>query len=126
MTIGGENDFDEFYFGVDVAYADLDKIEALVDKVADFTNFFVIGSTGVSHNQTALNQTIQYLTNKNLSYSVYAERADILFQFNFEMSYLTLFRVYFFNFADFLVFSKHIFIQKLCFSYLFISSTPMI
>ena len=86
LTIGGENEFEEFYFGVDVAYADLDKIETLIDQVSNYTNFFVIGSTGVSHNQTALNQTIQYLTNQNLSYSVYAERADKLFSINESVS----------------------------------------
>jgi len=55
LNIGRENEFEEFYFGVDAAYADLDKIETLVDQVTNYTNFFVIGSTGVSHNQEHLN-----------------------------------------------------------------------
>ena len=78
LTIGEENEFNEFYFGVDVAYADLDKIETLVNQIANYTNFFVIGSTGVSHNQTALNQTITNLVNHNLSYAVFTGSATRL------------------------------------------------
>jgi hypothetical protein len=86
LTIGGENEFNEFYVGVDVAYADLDKIESLVDHVANYTNFFVIGSTGVTYNQNALNKTIKHLTSQGLSYSVFAARADRLFSINKSVS----------------------------------------
>ena len=82
LSIGGENEFDEFYFGVDVAYADLDKIEALVDKVSDYTNFFVIGSTGITYNQNNLNHTISYLLESNLDYAVFAASAGRLFSIN--------------------------------------------
>ena len=82
LTIGGENEFDEFYFGVDVAYADLDKINALVDQVANYTNFFVIGSTGVTYNQNKLNQTISYLAGKELDYAVYTGSARRLYSIN--------------------------------------------
>ena len=78
IAVSLENEFDEFYFGVDVAYADLDKIEALVDQLANYTNFFVIGSTGISHNQENLNQTIAYLLNHDLSYSVFTASATSL------------------------------------------------
>ena len=78
LTIGSENEFEEFYFGVDVAYADIDKIETLVDQVANYTNFFVIGSTGVSHNQEHLNQTIVNLESHNLSYAVFTGSATRL------------------------------------------------
>ena len=78
IAVSRENEFDEFYFGVDVAYADLDKIETLLDQVANYTNFFVIGSTGVSHNQTALTQTIANLVNHNLSYAVFTGSATRL------------------------------------------------
>ena len=75
IVVSRENEFEEFYFGVDVAYAELDKIEALVDQVTNYTNFFVIGSTGISHNQENLNQTIAYLVNHDLSYSVFTANA---------------------------------------------------
>jgi hypothetical protein len=78
FVVSFENEFDEFYFGVDVAYADVNKIKDLLDKVSDFTNFFVIGSTGVSHNQVRLNQTISYLESHGLDYSVYTGNAGRL------------------------------------------------
>ena len=71
IAVSLENEFDEFYFGVDVAYADVDKIKNLVDKVSDFSNFFVIGSTGITHDQSQLDQTIEYLINQDLDYSVF-------------------------------------------------------
>ena len=86
LIIGGDNEFDEFYVGVDVAYADVDKIKSLVDQIANYTNFFVIGSTGVTYNPNTLNQTIQYLTNQGLSYSVFAARASRLFSINKSVS----------------------------------------
>jgi hypothetical protein len=86
LVIGRENKFEEFFVGVDVAYADLDKIKNLVDQIANYTNLFVIGSTGVTYNQTKLNDTIQYLTNHDLSYSVFAARADRLFSINESVS----------------------------------------
>ena len=61
-----ENKFTEFYVGVDVAYDDLDKIENLVDQVADYTNIVIIGSTGITYNQYNLNQTILYLKSLDL------------------------------------------------------------
>ena len=82
LTIGNENEFEEFYVGVDVAYADIDKIETLVDQVANYTNFFVIGSTGVTYNQGRLNQTIAYLVDQGLDYSVFTANARRLFSIN--------------------------------------------
>jgi hypothetical protein len=78
LAVSLENALDEFYFGVDVAYADVDKIKDLVDKVSDFTNFFIIGSTGISHNQAKLNQTISYLVSQGLHYSVFTGNAGRL------------------------------------------------
>ena len=75
FVVSFENEFDEFYFGVDVAYADVDKIKNLVYQVSDFTNFFVVGSTGISHNQSKLNQTISYLVSHGLDYSIFTGNA---------------------------------------------------
>ena len=73
-----ENKFDEFHFGVDVAYADVDQIKNLVDQISDYTDFFVIDSTGISHNQSKLNQTISYLIGQGLNYSVFTGNAGRL------------------------------------------------
>jgi hypothetical protein len=78
FVVSFENEFDEFYFGVDIAYADLDNFKNLVDQVSDYTNMVIIGSTGISYNQEKLNQTIQYLAEKDLSYVVFAARTTNL------------------------------------------------
>ena len=44
----------DFYVGISVAYADLPAIKTLIDKVSSYTNFYVIGSTGISENETKL------------------------------------------------------------------------
>ncbi|MCK5628414.1 hypothetical protein KAI12_03020, partial [Candidatus Bathyarchaeota archaeon] len=51
----------EFFVGIDVAYDNLDEIKELIDEVSPYTNLFVIGSTGISYNETKLNETCQYL-----------------------------------------------------------------
>ncbi len=63
----------DFYFGVDVAYADMPAIKTLIDKVSSYTNIFVIGSTGITYNQARLNETCQYLYDKDLSFIIYTE-----------------------------------------------------
>ncbi len=78
LAVSLENEFDEFYFGVDVAYEDLDKIKNLVDQLSEFSNLVVIGTTGITYNQGKLNQTVQYLASKDLSYVVFAARATRL------------------------------------------------
>jgi hypothetical protein len=82
FTIGRENEFAEFYVGVDVAYDDLDKIKDLVDQVADYTNMVIIGSTGITYDQHKLNETILYLVNQDLSYAVFAAGATRLVPIN--------------------------------------------
>ena len=42
----------EFFVGIDVAYDDLDEIKGLIDEVSPYTNFFVIGCTGISYNKS--------------------------------------------------------------------------
>jgi hypothetical protein len=82
FNIKYENEFEEFYVGVDVAYDDLDKITNLVDQIADYTNILIIGSTGITYDQYKLNQTILYLKDKDLSYVVFAAGANRLVSIN--------------------------------------------
>ena len=82
FNINHENKFSEFYFGVDVAYDDLGKIKNLVDQVAGYTNMIIIGSTGITYNQSKLNQTILYIENQHLSYAVFAAAAARLVSIN--------------------------------------------
>ena len=81
-NIGYVNEFSEFYVGVDVAYADLEKIKTIVDQVAGYTNIVIIGSSGITYDQHALNQTILYLENYDLFYAVFATTAIRLLHIN--------------------------------------------
>ncbi len=61
----------EFYVGVEYAYADdAAQLKALVDKVASYTNLFVIGSLGISFNRSALDESCDYITQSGLSFIV--------------------------------------------------------
>ena len=51
----------EFFFGLDVAYEDIEKIKVLANEVRSYTNLFIIGCTGITHNTTKLDELCQYL-----------------------------------------------------------------
>ena len=60
-----------FYVGVEYAYADdTAQLKALVDKVAGYTNLFVIGSIAISFNRTALDESCDYITQSGLNFIV--------------------------------------------------------
>ncbi|HSV49098.1 MAG TPA: hypothetical protein VLH35_02190 [Candidatus Acidoferrales bacterium] len=60
-----------FYFRVEYAYADdTSQLKTLVDKVAPYTNVFVIGSLAISFNRTALDESCDYITQSGLSFIV--------------------------------------------------------
>ena len=60
-----------FYVGVEYAYAnDTAPLKALVDKVKDYTNLFVIGSPAISFNRTALDESCDYITQSDLNFIV--------------------------------------------------------
>jgi hypothetical protein len=58
----------EFYVGVEVAYtnANTDDVREMVDKVRDYTNLFVIGSVELTYNETALDESCDYIYNAGL------------------------------------------------------------
>lgn len=61
----------EFYVGVEYAYGDQAVgVEALVDKVRNYTNLFVIGSVAVTFNRTALDESCDYIFNSGLNFIV--------------------------------------------------------
>jgi hypothetical protein len=60
-----------FYLGVEFAYADdAASLKSLVDKVANYTNLFVIGSLGISFNRTALDESCDYIYDSGLHFIV--------------------------------------------------------
>src|SRR3989337_3855140 len=63
----------DVFIGVDVAYDSLEEIKTLVDAVSPYTNFFVIGSKGVTYNETKLDDLSQYIYSKGLSFIIYTD-----------------------------------------------------
>jgi hypothetical protein len=61
-----------FYVGVEYAYGknqttefQISQIEALVNKVKDYTNLFVLGEVSLTFNQTALHEVCDYVYNNS-------------------------------------------------------------
>ena len=63
----------DIYVGVDVAYADSAAIKRVIDKVSPYTNLFVIGSTGISHDPIKVEEMCQYLTAKDMQFIIYTD-----------------------------------------------------
>jgi hypothetical protein len=63
----------DLFLGVDVAYEDLVETKKLIDEVGSYTNLFVIGCTGITYNNTKLNEICEYLYDKGLYFIVYRE-----------------------------------------------------
>lgn len=61
----------EIFIGVDVAYDDINEIKKLIDEINPYTNLFVIGSTGISYNETRLNEVCQYLYDHDMYFIIY-------------------------------------------------------
>ncbi len=63
----------DVFVGIDAAYGSIDEIKTLVDQVSPYTNLFVLGCTGITHNATKLNEACQYLYNRKMHFIVYQE-----------------------------------------------------
>jgi len=61
----------QFYVGVEYAYGNQTmEVKALVDKVKDFTNLFLIGSVELTFNRTALDESCDYIFNSGLNFII--------------------------------------------------------
>lgn len=61
----------EFYVGTEYAYGDsAQEVKALVDKVKDYTNLFVLGSSGLSFNESGLTEACDYISDAGLHFIV--------------------------------------------------------
>jgi len=65
--------------GVDAVYDSVEDIERLVDEVKSYTNFFVIGSTGITYNITKLNEVCQYVYDSGLYFTTFTHPANLSF-----------------------------------------------
>lgn len=66
----------DFYVGIDAAYDDVEEIKALIDEVSSYTNLFVIGSTGITFDETKLTDLCDYIYDKGLSFIVFTDDHD--------------------------------------------------
>ncbi len=62
---------DEFYFGVSYGGQTVQEAKVLIDKVKNYTNFFIIGSYDLSTNETALNEVCGYAAQADLKFIVF-------------------------------------------------------
>jgi hypothetical protein len=69
----------EFYVGVEYALPDynITEIYLLADKVANYTNLFVLGSVELTLNQSDLNLACDYIVSKDLKLVVFFTNSDI-------------------------------------------------
>jgi hypothetical protein len=62
----------EYYVGVEYAYGNqISEVKALVDKVKDYTNLFILGSVELSFNRTALTEASDYIIAAKLNLIVF-------------------------------------------------------
>lgn len=73
----------DVYVGVDAAYDNVTDLKSRIDEVKSYTNFFVLGSTGITLNETRLNDLCNYLNASGLNFATYTHTAqNTTFQFN--------------------------------------------
>ena len=64
------------FVGVDVAYDNIDEIKTLMDTISPYTNLFIIGSTGITFNETKLDDICQYTYDKGSKFIVFTDDHD--------------------------------------------------
>ena len=63
----------DLFVGIDAAYEDMDEVKQLVDDVSSYTNVFVLGCKGITHNFTRLDEMCQYIYDKDMYFIIYKE-----------------------------------------------------
>jgi hypothetical protein len=63
----------DVFVGIDAAYEDMDEIKQLVDEVSSYTNVFVLGCTGITHNFTRLDEMCKYIYDRGMYFIIYRE-----------------------------------------------------
>jgi hypothetical protein len=60
VNLGDNPKSDNFYFGLTYGQNTVEGAEILMDKVQSYTNLFIIDSSAISENETALNEICNY------------------------------------------------------------------
>jgi hypothetical protein len=62
---------DEFFFGVSFGQQTTAEAKAMIDKVKNYTNFFLINNWDIATDEAALNETCDYAANAGLKFIVF-------------------------------------------------------
>jgi hypothetical protein len=73
---GGSAGTVDIFVGVDAAYDNMTDLKHRIDQVKDYTNFFVLGSTGITLNESKLNEMCDYITESGLSFATYTHTTN--------------------------------------------------
>jgi hypothetical protein len=65
----------DVYVGIDAAYVDMTELKTRIDQVKDYTNMFVLGSTGITLDEIKLNEMSEYISACGLSFATYTHTA---------------------------------------------------
>jgi hypothetical protein len=60
------------FVGVDAAFDNVTELKQLVDEISPYTNTIVIGTTGITHNMTKLDDVCQYVYDRGFYFMIYA------------------------------------------------------
>jgi len=63
----------DLFLGIDAAYENMEEAKQLIDEVNSYTNLFILGCTGITHNYTRLDEMCQYIYEKGMYFIVYRE-----------------------------------------------------
>ena len=78
-SIDRQNSIPEFFVGVEYAIANhsVEDCKALVDRVKNFTNLFVIDSLGITLDRNNLNEVCDHVYNAGLYFIVFFIETEI-------------------------------------------------
>ena len=68
---GSSGEVVDIFVGVDAAYDSVTDLKSRIDEVKSYINFFAIGSTAITLNETKLNDLCQYLNASGLNFATY-------------------------------------------------------
>ena len=71
---------EDFHFGVSYGLSTVNEAKLLIDKVKDYTNFFIINNWEISTNETALTEICDYAADAGLTFIVFFDFIDVTSQ----------------------------------------------
>ena len=63
----------DLFVGIDAAYEDMEEVKQMIDETSSYTNLFILGCTGITHNFTRLDEMCQYIYDRDMYFMVYRE-----------------------------------------------------